>query len=135
IGSDLARSGRAADPIMLHELAHQWVGNLVSPATWKDIWLNEGFATYAEWLWSERTGGHSAADMARSYRGVGFDSPPGDPGSGEHALFARLPAWVDVRRHSPAATEALVALAEEISGQDLGPLFDAWLYQPQTPQL
>src|SRR5690606_9618835 len=115
-------------------------------------WLNEGFATYAEWLWSERTGGHSAADIARSYRGVGFDSPPGDPGSGElfgrsvywrggmtlqalreeigdDAFFTLLRRWVDEHRHSTAATEDLVALAEEISGQDLGPLFDAWLYQ------
>ena len=70
IGSDLASGGRAADQVLLHELAHQWVGDAVSPATWQDIWLNEGFATYAEWLWLERTGRLSAAESARAYAGV-----------------------------------------------------------------
>ncbi|MGI5337776.1 M1 family aminopeptidase [Streptomyces sp. CA-181903] len=39
------------DKIIVHELAHQWFGNSVTPRTWRDMWLNEGFAQYTEWMW------------------------------------------------------------------------------------
>ncbi len=48
------------EPVLVHELAHQWYGDSVSPETWRDMWLNEGFATYAEWLYAEDLAGTPA---------------------------------------------------------------------------
>jgi aminopeptidase N len=159
IGSDIARRGRAADTILLHELAHQWVGDAVSPSTWKDIWLNEGFASYAEWLFSERTGGASAADIARQFEGQrDFDLPPGDPGSaelfsgtvyirgamtlqalreriGDDRFFEVLRTWVDEHRGETASSADFEELSERVAGEPLDDLFDAWLYEPRLPDL
>jgi aminopeptidase N len=159
IGTDIGTAGRRADEILLHELSHQWVGDSVSPATWQDIWLNEGFATYSEWLWSERTGGPSAASQARAAgRSGGLDLPPGDPGNqelfdrtvylrggmtlqalreaiGDDAFFTVLWRWVDEHRFSTASTPAFIALAEEVSGEPLDDLFQRWLYDARLPSL
>jgi aminopeptidase N len=155
IGSDMAEDPGGSQIALLHELAHQWVGDSVSPATWKDIWLNEGFATYSEWLWSEHAGGPSPAQIARSL-GPGLDLPPGDPGRddlfsrtvyargaatlqavreavGDALFFTILKAWPAQHRGSAASTADFEALAEKVSGQDLRPLFQRWLYDPVAP--
>jgi aminopeptidase N len=148
---------------LVHELAHQWFGDAVTPKRWQDIWLNEGFATYAEWLWSEHTGGNTAqqnfdANYATPATETDFWNPPsGDPGGpanlftgsvydrgamtlhalrvkiGDRAFFRLLPTWVQRHRYGNADTGDFIALAEHISGQHLRNFFQVWLYTAGKP--
>ncbi len=77
--------------LFVHELAHQWFGNSVTPRSWRDMWLNEGFATYAEWLWREDHGGGSAQETFDALYDHGEDEheglwsfPPAEPTSAAH---------------------------------------------------
>ncbi|RPF46439.1 peptidase M1-like protein [Streptomyces sp. Ag109_G2-6] len=87
--------GAPDEELVLHELAHQWFGDSVSPRSWKDMWLNEGFATYAEWLWAESHGGVSAQRRFEAFlagdtsvdghAGVDWAAfPPASPPGAEH---------------------------------------------------
>ena len=78
---------------VVHEVAHMWFGDSVTPEIWPDIWLNEGFATWSEWIWSERTGGKSAAQTfdelyatpegSDAGRDLWFSAPAALPGPAE----------------------------------------------------
>jgi aminopeptidase N len=144
-----------------HELAHQWFGDSVTPSTWDNIWLNEGFATFAEYLWLEHNGTRTAhqsfeADYARPatsafwniivanpqrdtmfasavYRRGGMTLQALREKIGDEKFFAILKAWTAKYRHGNANTRQFIALAEKISHRDLDAFFQTWIYTAGKP--
>lgn len=148
--------------IVAHEMAHQWFGNAVTPRTWRDVWLNEGFAMYFQWLWAAD---HKQGTLksylrdARSQDGT-LRNEAGPPGQytpdhfgasnvyigpalmiheirnrlGDKKFFTTLRAWIQEHRHTTQDRASFTAWLNKHTGQDFTTLIDDWLDSPTTPE-
>jgi len=162
-GRNHADGAHGSDRLIAHELAHQWYGNSLTVSRWQDIWLQEGFACYAEWLWEEQRGGLTADQNAHAHRNALNQLPKdlvvGDPGArdmfddrvykrgalalhairlslGDEAFFSALRAYTLAYRHGHVTTDAFIAFfAEHTGSRVIGTFVERWIRAADLPIL
>jgi aminopeptidase N len=151
-----------SDLVVVHELAHQWTGDLLRVDRWQHLWLNEGFASYMEWLWLDRTGVITLPEIYNLLTGIPAADPfwdvmTGNPGPadlfdveavylrgaltlhalrlelGDEVFFGLLTKWVASQAGSTVTSDEFIALAEQESGRQLDDFFEAWLFTAAKP--
>ncbi|MEV0788604.1 M1 family metallopeptidase [Kribbella sp. NPDC050459] len=154
------RTSKVSGDLLAHELGHQWFGDSLTPVHWSDIWLNEGFATYSEWLYQEKFNGVPVQQsFAETYANEkDWSGKVADPGRdqifddlvynrgamtlqalrlkiGDRAFFQVLRQWPTTYRHGNVSTQTFIRFVERLTHRDLDTFFQTWLYQPGKPSL
>ncbi|SEG91086.1 Peptidase family M1 [Nonomuraea solani] len=148
--------------VVAHELAHHWFGDTVTPRTWRDVWLNEGFAMYFQILWEAEHGDETLEDLLDDLRfqDAGLRAEHGPPGNykrdsfgesnvyygpalmlheirarlGDRRFFAMIRAWPQEHRNTTQDRASFVAWLNEHTGEDFTALVDTWLDSETTPR-
>lgn len=156
-----AQKGNDGSWVLAHELAHQWYGDSLSVQDWSDVWLNEGFATYAEWLWSEHTGGQTPrqifddvyhgrngrqlvhlAPAAPIVRTLFSDAVYTRGGAtlealritvGDAMFFQIIRGWAADHAGQNVSTAEFIAYVDQVTGKKLDDFLQAWLYEGSVP--
>jgi len=139
------------EDLLIHELAHSWWGNAVTPKSWKDIWLNEGFATYSEALYYEYVFGKDQLPVEmQKFKRVNHKgrlyNPKGDLFSsmiyqkgawvlhmlrretGDSLFFSILREYYKQFNHKTASTEDFLNVCKKVSNMNLDEFFRQWVY-------
>jgi hypothetical protein len=146
-----------------HEIAHQWLGDDVTLRSWPDIWLNEGWATWSQWLWNEHIGRETAHHRfddlytTPANKDGFWNPPPADLGEaknlfststylrgamtlqalreeiGDRKFMKLARRWISDHHLGNASTADFVDLAEKVAHRKLDHLFDAWLFDSGKP--